>query len=203
MPAILQEDTTFIERAIMKTRLTFISVDIETTGPTPGHYSMYELGACVIGSNSTFERSLSLLAGTRFSLPALRAVSASTKGLLSRTETVPAKTAMSDFAKWVRNAAEGTRPIFVANNAAFDWMFVAWYFEEFSVTNPFGHSALDMKAYYMGMNKVPWEKATLREMARYAGIKFVGLPHRALFDSQIQGDVFTQLVKTNFNRNNK
>lgn len=186
----------------MKTRLTFISIDIETTGPTPGHYSMYELGACVIGSDATFERKLSLLPCAQFSVPALKAVGASKKGLLSRTDTVPAKTAMSDFAEWVKREAEGTRPIFVANNAAFDWMFVAWYFGEFSVTNPFGHSALDMKAYYWGMSQLSWEKATLREMARCAEIEFVDLPHRALFDAQIQGDVFAHLVKMNFNRSN-
>ena len=108
----------------------FISVDIEATGPTPGHYSMYELGACVVGGEGKFERHIALLPKGKFDGSALRAVGATKCALQKRGSTVSPTTAMREFANWAREMAQGDELIFVANNAPFDWMFVAWYFGE-------------------------------------------------------------------------
>jgi DNA polymerase III alpha subunit (gram-positive type) len=40
--------------------------------------------------------------------------------------------------------------VFVALNAPFDWMFVADAFLRHLGRNPFGHTALDIKALYLG-----------------------------------------------------
>ena len=53
---------------------------------------------------------------------------------------------------------QNSRPIFVAFNAPFDWMFVNDYFHRYLGHNPFGHSALDMKAFYMGLRGVAWSE---------------------------------------------
>ena len=66
-------------------------------------------------------------------------------------EGVDPADAMQQFADWVAEVAPaGTAPIFVGFNAVFDWMFVDDYFQRFLERNPFGHSALDIKSYYLG-----------------------------------------------------
>lgn len=176
-------------------RECYVSVDIETTGGVPGLYSMYEIGACVIGENKTFLRNLALSRSAKFSSDALRAVAMTKEKLLARNDAVNPAVAMSEFANWTRDVARGKRIVFVANNASFDWMFVCWYFEKFGVPNPFGHSALDMKAYYMGKTGCTWKEATLKNMAAHVGITFTSLPHRALEDAIIQGNIFRKLIK--------
>ena len=58
---------------------------------------------------------------------------------------------MADFAAWVeRVTPEGSLPVFVGFNAPFDWMFVNEYFHRHLGRNPFGHVAVDIKAYAMG-----------------------------------------------------
>ncbi len=168
----------------------YISVDIEATGPTPGHYSMYELGACVVGSSEQFERALTLLPNAACNTNALRAVGMTKKKLLERSGAVTPKRAMHEFAKWAEEVSHGDKLIFVANNAPFDWMFVAWYFEEVRVKNPFGHAALDMKAYFMGKTGFSWSESNLAKMAQYAEIRFDQLPHKALLDAIIQEQIF-------------
>ncbi|MBI2183746.1 MAG: 3'-5' exonuclease [Thaumarchaeota archaeon] len=74
---------------------------------------------------------------------------------LNKTGDEPA-TAMRDFEGWINSASNGRRPVFVAFNATFDWMFVAYYFHRFLGRNPFGISGLDIKAYYMGMLGTSW-----------------------------------------------
>lgn len=172
----------------------YISVDIETTGGTPGHYSMYELGAHVVNSRETFLRKITPIPYAKYSVEALRAVGTSKNALSKRKDTCTGAQAMFDFRAWVIDVSHGDLPIFVANNAPFDWMFVAWYFEEFQIKNPFGHSALDMKAFYMGRCGTSWEEATFKRMAgrTHAGVE--ALPHQALLDAVIQGMIFSRLV---------
>ncbi len=187
----------------MKNDLCLISVDIETTGPTPGHYSMYELGACAITTDSTFERKIALLPNAKLSRASLEAVHMTKQKLTQRKEVTAPTQAMRDFAEWSKGVARGARLVFVANNAPFDWMFVAWYFEEFTIANPYGHSALDMKAYYMGMSHVSWDKATLKEMAKHSSGVLATLPHLALEDAQMQKEIFLGLVRMNSHHGNK
>ncbi len=172
----------------------YISVDIETTGRTPGHYSMYELGAYVIGSDQIFKRKIALLPGAKHSPEALRAVGTSLRLLRGRTGVSTAKRAIIDFGAWVHQVSYGDTPIFVANNAPFDWMFVAWYFEECRVKNPFGHAALDMKAFFMGRCGATWEQASFKQMAARTHAGVDKLPHDALLDAVIQGQIFSRLV---------
>ncbi len=63
--------------------------------------------------------------------------------------------AMTDFADWVTSVAGSRQPVFVGWNGGFDWMFVADYLERFAGRNPFGFAPLDMKAYIMGLHRLP------------------------------------------------
>ncbi len=175
-----------------------ISVDIETTGKTPGRSSIYQLGACLVAlPECGFTRDITPLSNDSYSPETLRAMGTSMEEILARKTSTPPREAMCALLDWVTKVAERRRAVFVGNNAPFDWMFVAWYFEEFGISNPFGHSALDMKSYFMGMTGCAWSAATLRNMAQLGGVPFEGLPHDALLDAKIQAQIFAKLLTLN------
>ena len=66
---------------------------------------------------------------------------------------------MQQLSEWIRRAApSGQRPLMVAFNAPYDWAFINHYFLEYLGENPFGHSAIDIKAFYMGLIGCPWRR---------------------------------------------
>lgn len=75
--------------------------------------------------------------------------------------------AIQKIVSWIRahQQDEKERPVFVAHNAPFDWLFFAYYCGTFDVENPFGHSALDTKALAMGKLDLPWNQTTLKNVA--------------------------------------
>ncbi|MCX6039353.1 MAG: 3'-5' exonuclease, partial [Chloroflexi bacterium] len=95
---------------------------------------------------------------------------------------------------WLQEALPaGQRPVFVGFNAPFDWMFVNDYFYRFLGHNPFGHAAIDIKSYYMGLAKVPWAETTMR----FLGQRYLNQPaliHHALRDALDQGEIFRKLL---------
>lgn len=187
----------FIGNAMTNTEC-YISVDIETTGPTPGKYSMYELGACLVAEpEKFFEAKIIPLSETSFHSETLQHMRVTMDKILERKNTYTPTSAMNNFAEWVATVSRGMHPIFVGNNAPFDWMFIAWYFEEFGVSNPFGHNALDMKAYYMGMTDSTWKNANMSQMAILLHSRETTLPHRAVEDAKIQARIFSQLLTHN------
>ena len=126
---------------------TYISVDVETAGPNPSTYSLLSIGACVVFDPQRIFY-VELQPVNEHKLSSALAISGLDWDQL-KTDGLPPKEAMSRFADWVGDLIH---PIFVAFNAPFDWMFVNDYFHRYLRHNPFGHSALDIKAFYMRMN---------------------------------------------------
>ena len=170
----------------------YISVDVETAGPAPCDYSLLSLGACLVDDpRQTFYAELQ--PATLEADPAALAVSGLSLDHLA-VHGVPPGEAMTRFAAWVKEVTPpGHRPVFVAFNAPFDWMFVADYFRRFAVPNPFGHAALDIKALYMGATGEPWERTGFAAAAARFGLS-PHLPHHALEDALVQGEIFRRLV---------
>lgn len=171
--------------------VTYISVDVETAGPIPADYPMLALGAC-----SVSDPDAGFYVELQPDRPRTDAESAAVSGLspdrLAREGTPPAQ-AVADFAAWVDQVAAGTRPVMVALNAPFDWMFVADYLHRYVGHNPLGFSALDLKALYMGIARVPWTETSLRRMAGRYGLSHE-LPHHALEDARLQAAVFRVML---------
>lgn len=170
---------------------TYISVDVETAGPTPHDYSMLSIGACLVDDPASgFYAELKPL--TDNVLESSLAVSGLSMERLA-AEGLTAVDAMRQFEDWIQLVTpKGNAPVFVAFNAVFDWMWVDSYFHRFLKRNPFGHSALDMKAYYMGMTGSTWGETSMRFLSP---LYLAGrhLSHNALGDARDQADLFRQV----------
>jgi DNA polymerase III epsilon subunit-like protein len=170
----------------------YISVDVETAGPSPSLHSLLAIGACTVTEpRRTFY--VELRPVTDEALPEALAISGLSLEELRAHGTPPAE-AVARFASWIEGVTpSGERPVFVAFNAPFDWMFVNDYFHRFLGCNPFGHSALDIKALYMGSAGVPWGETSWRSVAsRY--LKNRRLTHHALRDAMDQAEVLQQIL---------
>ena len=170
----------------------YVSVDVETAGPNPSQYSLLSIGACLVADpQRTFYVELQPV-NDNATPEALEVSRLSLKELAKRG--LPPTKAMARFEAWL--AAEiptGQQPIFVAFNAPFDWMFVNDYFHRFLGRNPFGHAALDLKAFYMGLTGVHWSETTMRYVAaRYLSDR--QLMHHALRDAQDQAELFQKML---------
>jgi DNA polymerase III epsilon subunit-like protein len=169
----------------------YISVDVETAGPNPSQYSLLTIGACTIQERqSTFYVEIKPV--NMNSVPEALAISRLSMERLAERGLEPAE-AMRNFEAWLKaEVPAGQKPLFVSFNAPFDWMFVCDYFHRFLGRNPFGHTALDIKAYYMGMKSVSWEETTMREVGqRYLGER--QLTHHALRDAMDQAEIFRKM----------
>ena len=79
--------------------------------------------------------------------------------------------------------------VFVGLNAPFDWTFVNYYFLKYHDQNPFGFTALDIKALFMGATGCTWYET------RSSAIDKVVKPHQkgdhdALHDARYQAELF-------------
>jgi len=172
---------------------TYISVDVETAGPNPANYSLLSIGACTVFEPiETFYVELQSDHET-FSPEALQISGLSMDKL--REHGTPPGQAMQAFADWVKKVTPtDSKPVFVAFNAPFDWMFVNDYFHRYLGHNPFGHSALDMKAFHMGMTGVAWGETGFEQVVKYYGITHP-LTHNALQDALDQAELFRKMLE--------
>jgi ribonuclease T len=174
----------------------YISVDVETAGPYPARYAMLSIGACRVDDPEHGYYVELQPASMEFQPDALK-VCGLDPDRLADYGAEPAE-AMRNFAAWVEaqvgaQAGDDKAAVFVAFNAAFDWMFVNDYFHRFLGRNPFGHSALDIKAYHMALAGVTWGQTSLETVAEYYGLSCV-LTHHALEDAQVQAVLFQRML---------
>lgn len=170
----------------------YISVDVETSGPSPSQYSMLSIGACVVCDPKRAFYVEMQPVNEKF-LPSALSISGLSMEKLAESGLAPAE-AMARFEVWAEEQMpEGQRPIFVAFNAPFDWMFVNDYFHRYIGQNPFGHSAIDIKAFFMGLAGVSWEETAMRRIAsRYSSTR--KLTHHALQDAVDQARLFRNML---------
>jgi ribonuclease T len=171
---------------------TFISVDVEAAGPYPGRYSLLSIGASPVNDPRqgfyvelkpiNKEMVQSAVHVTHLDFDKLRA------------EGVEPAEAMRTFAAWIHETApNGHRPLMVGFNAPYDWSFINHYFLEYLGENPFGHTAVDIKAYYMGLIGCAWEETSMLYLSpRF--LRGADLPHNALADARLQAELFRKLL---------
>jgi DNA polymerase III epsilon subunit-like protein len=171
---------------------TFFSVDVETSGPVPGTYCLLEIGACRVD-----DPAVEFWAELEPEAPGVDPDALAVSGLSIerlRADGEPADLAVARFAAWVRASTPPSgRPVFVAFNAPFDWMFVAEALHRHTGDNPFGHAALDIKALAMGALGLDWAETTFASLAARVGVA-EPLPHRALEDARLQAEMFRRIL---------
>lgn len=177
-------------------RELFISVDIETSGPIPEQYSLLSIGACVVG-NTAENFYIELMPLNDNYTAEAEATCKMSLDTLRREGTEP-RAAMRQFAQWVEKISDNARVIFIGFNAPFDWSFVNYYFIKFLGLdqNPFGHSALDIKSYYMGAYKTSWKATSMKRLPPDIHSPDRPLAHNALGDAIQQADIFEKLLQT-------
>jgi len=190
---IFQSETIIIINIMKTTNFdeTYISVDIETAGPNPSQFSLLSIGACLVSQpQQSFYVELQPL-NDNMQPEAFAIHGLSLEGLI-KNGTPPAD-AMTRFNSWLQEIVPaGQRPQFVAFNAPFDWMFVSDYFHRFLGHNPFGHTALDIKAFYMGYTGSSWKDTAMQNVS----IDYLDgrkISHNALEDAIDQATIFSRL----------
>jgi ribonuclease T len=170
-----------------------ISVDIEAAGPIPSQYALLSIGACTLTHpRRTFY--VELIPDKDKSEPGAERVHRLDMDVLRR-EGLPPGEAMQKFASWLEEVVPaGQIPIMLAFNAPFDWMFIHDYFIRYLGHNPFGHSAVDIKAVYLGATGKSWQETSGESLHR---LYHNGEPlsHNALQDAIDQGLIFEAILK--------
>lgn len=169
-------------------REIFLSVDVETSGPIPGEYSMLTIGACNVDNPEQVFccelKPISLNADPK----ALEVTGLSLETLAA--EGLDPEVAMKQFQDWVTEVVgNDSTPVFVGLNAPFDWSFVNYYFHRYLQSNPFGFAALDIKALYMGATGSSWADTRSSRMAARLHPTSKG-DHQALHDAEYQAELF-------------
>ena len=169
-------------------REIFVSVDVETSGPIPGEYSLLSIGACSASdADNGFSCEVKPI-NNNFDPKALEVTGLSMADLKKRG--LEPKEAMRAFSDWL-SALAGPHDtiVFVGFNAPFDWSFVNYYFHRFMGTNPFGFTALDVKALYMGATGCSWRDTRSSKIAEHLKPALSGT-HDALRDARYQAEIF-------------
>lgn len=181
----------------------FISVDVETSGPIPGAFSLLSIGACVASfEHITIEMPSRIFYSTLKPLkdagsdPAALKVAGFSLEDLAQTGRSPEEV-MRSFEEWALTVSGTAKPVFVGLNAPFDWSFINYYFHRFLGRNPFGFSALDIKSLYMGATGSTWENTSSSRIAAALGIPQGSKTHHALDDAQAQATLFVAIRKLN------
>lgn len=170
----------------------YISIDIETAGPNPNQYSLLTIGACtVVEPRDSFYVEIQPINDKM--TPEAHAIHHLDLERLVEKGRPPAD-AMANFEDWVvQQTPEGSQAIFVAFNAPFDWMFVNDYFYRYLGRNPFGHTAIDIKAFYMGLAGVSWAETSMK----YVSPQYLDnreITHHALRDAIDQAEIFQRML---------
>lgn len=130
-----------------------VFVDVEAAGASPVNGTMTEFGCVHEPSGKTFHGIL-YEATPDPTNPAKPIV-----GAMVATQSEVAW----DLIKWLEEVCEGGRPVFVSDNPAYDFMWIAGMYDTVSYTNPFGHSGRRISDYYAGLkqdwrNTQGWKK---------------------------------------------
>jgi ribonuclease T len=171
----------------------YISVDIEAAGPIPSQYALISIGACTLAHpRQTFY--VELIPDKDLADPLSMQIHGLDLGRLKQ-EGLPPPEALQQLSDWLHEVVPtGEAPLMVAFNAPFDWMFIHDYFTRYLGYNPFGHSAVDIKAVYLGATGKSWQETSGAYLHQIydGGSK---LSHNALDDAIAQAVIFEGILQ--------
>ena len=118
-----------------------IFIDCEARGISPVTGTMTEFGAVHYFSRETFHGKLEEAVPDPEN-PAIP--------LLAGKRPAPDKEVAAELVIWLAFAVKG-RPVFVSDNPAWDFMWIAGMFDRAEMPNPFGHSGRRISDFYAGV----------------------------------------------------
>ena len=118
----------------------YIFVDVEALGTSPVNGTMTEFGA-------VHEKSLATYHGILYEgTPNPENPAVPIVGKQLRTDLDVAK----EFVWWLKTLSN-ERPVFISDNVAYDWMWIAGMFDKAGMENPFGHSGRRISDFWAGL----------------------------------------------------
>lgn len=176
---------------------TYISIDIEASGPYPPTYSMLSFGAVAFVSGDQFHSEGNFYMELKPLPQSTYEEEAMTVNGLNMEKLVlhgadPQK-AMSFFNTWL---GRFHRPVMVAYPIKFDGLFIHWYFERFLGKDPFGVSGIDIRSYWMGKKGIEYKGVNKSTITGYLGVDIPSHTHNALDDALEQALLFHAMLKS-------
>jgi 3' exoribonuclease, RNase T-like len=127
----------------MSKNTPWIFVDCEARGTSPVHGVLTEFGAVHYDTRDTFY-------GRLFEAtpdPDNPAISIVGERLATDKEVA------ERFAAWLQEHLGNRQPVFVSDNPAYDWQWIAGMFDRAGMDNPFGHSGRRIGDFWAGLNQ--------------------------------------------------
>lgn len=188
------------------TDYSLVSVDIETTGPSPANGWMCSIGAVFLDEDRNVGKSY-------FSINLVKPdwgrenddTMAWWKRFpeqwkAHRQGCVSVVLGMREFDNWIHDSVPG-KPVFVAWPVGFDWGFINYYCHRYLGFNPFGYSPLCLKNYAAGVLRNPGMLMGTREEAGMPEGWLVTpedcglLPHIAINDAVAQAYMIRNIMQ--------
>lgn len=120
----------------------YVFVDVEALGTSPVNGTMTEFGAVHERTRATFHGVL--FEGTPDpENPAVPIVGARVDDDAN---------VASRFTTWLKEQCGGSQPVFVSDNVAYDWQWIAGMYDKAGFINPFGHSGRRISDFWAGLN---------------------------------------------------
>ena len=189
--------------------MTYISVDVETSGLIPGFNSLLSVGAVEIETGSTFHFVAASVDSHEFDVNWDKDTSAwwrspkqenARKRLNDLLGSTKRNTAYESnlvicadtFIEWLSHYEN---PFFVAWPASFDYPYIQHLFLRTGVDNPFNYRTIDIKSYLCGKLNIPFEMGHDEIAKEYPWLyEDPEFPHDALSDALQQARVFDRLL---------
>jgi hypothetical protein len=127
----------------MSKKTPWIFIDCEARGTSPVYGVLTEFGAVHYDSRETFH-------GRLFEAtpdPDNPAISIVGERIASDEEVA------REFSAWLNDHVGDVRPVFVSDNPAYDWQWIAGMFDRAGMDNPFGHSGRRISDFWAGLNQ--------------------------------------------------
>ena len=121
----------------------WIFIDCEARGVSPVNGTLTEFGAVHYDSKAWFHGVL--FEGTPD--PVNPAVPVIGKRVALDREVA------GDFTAWLKKYCGNSRPVFISDNPAFDWQWIAGMYDRAGMPNPFGHSGRRISDFWAGVNR--------------------------------------------------
>ena len=134
--------------------MSYIVVDVESDGPSPANYSMVCFGAVLVKDMDKTFYSKTWPINDEY-IPEALAISGFSRE--EHKQFDPPGTEMIRFERWIKEVSQPPH-IFISDNPAFDWQWINFYFDRYSIENPFGWSARRIGDLWCGMKKDTFAK---------------------------------------------